>query len=53
MGALILFGLWLLFRNVLPSLTVSPWTLGALPAGGALAGVACLRFGLAALPTEP
>ena len=52
-GALILFALWLLFRNVLPSLTVSAWTLGALPAGGALAGVAGASIGLAALPTEP
>ncbi|MGD1148038.1 MAG: FtsX-like permease family protein [Thermoanaerobaculaceae bacterium] len=52
-GTVILFGLWLLVRNVLPSLTVSAWTLGALPAGGALAGAVGALIGLAALPSEP
>jgi cell division protein FtsX len=52
-GTMILLGLWILFRTVLPSLTVSPWALGALPAGGALAGAVGASIGLAALPSEP
>jgi cell division protein FtsX len=44
-GTMILLGLWILFRTVLPSLTVSPWALGALPAGGALAGAVGASFG--------
>jgi len=53
LGALVLAGLWVLFRAVLPTLAVSGWTYGALPVGGALAGAAGASIGLASLPSEP
>ncbi len=53
LGAAALAGLWLLFRSVVPSLTVPGAAYGALPVGGALAGAIGASIGLAALPSEP
>jgi len=52
-GAGILVALALSLQGLLPSIRPSGWMLGALPAGGALAGAVGAALGLASLPKEP
>jgi len=53
LGSALTAGAALLAHRALPTVAVAPWTYGALPVAGALAGTLGAVLGLASLPSEP